>query len=150
MKVKIAAIIVLIGAAVVSLVISTSGEASHPHYKLQELHAMLAKPGAISDNRYMTVYGKVKEGTIQKSGAEANFTIFDGATEMNVYFTGKTLLPDTFKDGADAALDGRYDAASNRFIADKAMAKCASKYEAAGSEMKLGHPDNLKKYSSGQ
>ena len=150
MKVKFAAIILLIGAATVSLVISTSGEASHPHFKLQELSSMLNKPGAVSDDRYMTVYGKVKEGSIRKSGAAADFTIIDGTTEMKVFFTGKTLLPDTFKDGADAALDGHYDSKSNKFIADKAMAKCASKYEAAGEEMKLGHPDNLKKYNSGQ
>lgn len=79
--------------------------------------------------QYLTIYGKVKEGTIQKKGIQADFKIEDAGKELAVFFTGKTLLPDTFKDGADAAIEGKYDYEKKVFQADKVMAKCASKYE---------------------
>jgi len=48
-------------------------------------------------------------------------------------------LPDTFKDGAQAIVDGDY-LANGEFRADKIQAKCASKYSAApgskGASMK--------------
>jgi cytochrome c-type biogenesis protein CcmE len=52
---------------------------------------------------------------------------------------GSDTLPDTFKDGAQAIVDGDY-LANGDFRADKIQAKCASKYSAApgskGASMK--------------
>jgi cytochrome c-type biogenesis protein CcmE len=46
-----------------------------------------------------------------------------------VNYTGKDLLPDTFKDGAQAMAEGHLSR-SGEFEASKIQAKCASKYEA--------------------
>ena len=42
-------------------------------------------------------------------------------------YVGTDTLPDTFKDGAQAIVDGDYQA-NGDFRADKIQAKCASKY----------------------
>lgn len=153
MKTKITIIIGLIAVGIFSLVIATSSKDSHPHLKLSEFsqkylnnNSQLTEvSNSMESGRFMTIYGSVKEGSIQKMGTAANFIIVDGTKEMSVFFTGETLLPDTFKDGAEAALDGHYDVRSKKFIAKKAMAKCASKYEAAGKSLRMGHPQGLPK-----
>jgi cytochrome c-type biogenesis protein CcmE len=43
---------------------------------------------------------------------------------------GADTLPDTFKDGAQAIVDGDYSV-DGGFRAEKIQAKCASKYQAA-------------------
>ncbi len=146
MKVKLVVILVSIALAVGVLLVSTASEASHPHYKLHEFAQIyMSEPGKL-DNRFMTLYGKVKEGSIYKKGITADFVIVDEGHEMKVHFTGKTLLPDTFKDGADAAVDGHYDPQSGRFIAQSVLAKCASKYEGVGNSTQMKHPDSIRKY----
>jgi cytochrome c-type biogenesis protein CcmE len=47
---------------------------------------------------------------------------------MRVRYTGNDPLPDTFKDGSQALIDGRMG--EGVFQAKKIAAKCASKYEA--------------------
>jgi cytochrome c-type biogenesis protein CcmE len=138
MKGKLLLIISLLSLSVILLALSSSQESAQPHYQLNEFKEKLEnKPNALADT-FMTVYGNVKEGSIYKKGITARFTIMDqNNNELNVFFTGKTLLPDTFKDGAQAAIDGRYDPASQIFMAEKVMAKCASKYEPAQSGMKM-------------
>lgn len=42
--------------------------------------------------------------------------------------------PDTFQETYDVAVEGRWDDAQQRFIADKIMTKCPSKYEAEAKE----------------
>ena len=130
MKVKLASVIIALVLGVVFLVVSSSGEAGHPHYQLSEFHKILKDNPQKLDKRFMTVYGNVKEGTIIRHGVEANFVIEKDGQELPIFFTGKTLLPDTFKEGAEATIDGTYDAQKNIFMADKVMAKCASKYKA--------------------
>lgn len=138
MKGKLFLIISLLSLSVVLLALSSSQESAQPHYQLSEFKEKLKTKPASLDDTFMTVYGNVKEGSIYKQGVTANFTIIDkDKNELNVYFTGKTLLPDTFKDGAQAALDGRYNPETQTFMAEKVMAKCASKYEPAQSGMKM-------------
>jgi cytochrome c-type biogenesis protein CcmE len=50
---------------------------------------------------------------------------------------GTDTLPDTFKDGAQAIVDGDY-LASGEFRAEKIQAKCASKYQAAPGSQGAG------------
>ena len=132
MRMKIIIAIVLIVGGFGFLIISSSSEESHPHYQLPEFFQKISNNRNALEGKFMTVYGNVKEGSIKKDGIKADFTIIDGDKELNVFFTGKTLLPDTFKAGAQASVDGIYDAPKNRFVADKVMAKCASKYNSAG------------------
>ena len=117
-------------AGVVFFVISSSGEASYPHYQLKEFYEKLQTNPKSMENRYMTLYGNVKEGSIKRSGLKAHFILEKDSQEIAVFFTGKTLLPDTFKDGSQAGTEGVYNAQKKIFIAEKVMAKCASRYEA--------------------
>lgn len=138
MNVKVAIVVTAFLAGMGFMIISSSEEESHPHYQLTEFYNKLEQnPGKI-DGMYMTLYGDVKEGSIVRNGVEAEFLIEKEGLEMAVFYTGKNLLPDTFQDGAEVSLDGRYNAEEGRFVADKALAKCASKYQSAdmAAEMK--------------
>ncbi len=111
------------------LIVSSSNNNSQSHYQLKEFYQnFMQKPNQF-DQQYITVYGNVKEGSITKSGVQANFIIIQDKKELAISFTGKTLLPDTLKDGSQAAVEGVYDQKNKIFIADKVMAKCASRYK---------------------
>ena len=119
----------LLIASVVFMVIASSGEASHAHYQLSDFYQRLEEDPSKMEDHYMTVYGNVKEGSIQNLGTQAYFTIEKDGLDLKVFFTGKNLLPDTFKEGSQAAVEGAFDIENKVFTADKVMAKCASRYK---------------------
>lgn len=129
MKIKIAAIVFLILSGLGFMIVSSTESVAQPHYQLIELQKLIDKSPKKIEGKFMTVYGVVKEGTIRRNGAKANFVIEQNGIEMPVYFSGKTLLPDMFKDGTETSLDGTYDPQQQLFVADKALAKCGSKYQ---------------------
>ncbi|AFM14548.1 cytochrome c maturation protein CcmE [Turneriella parva] len=135
MRVKLALFFSLAAAALVILVFTSSSNAAQVHLKLHEFEAEMGKPGGDKIlRRNLTLYGKVKEGSIEREGVKARFVLVDSGRELKVEHSGKTLLPDTFQDGADAGVEGVYDAQHKTFTSHKVMAKCASRYEAAGGE----------------
>ncbi len=136
MRLKLAIIITTMVLGLVFLVFSTSSDEAHPHYLLPDFKKALTENGSRFDNVFMTLYGDVKEGSIEREGIKANFVIEKDGVEMPVIFTGKSLLPDTFKDGAQASVDGIYNRHKQIFVADKVMAKCASKYDSAADYKK--------------
>ena len=75
------------------------------------------------------VNGRVLDGSIQWSSKEGtlHFIITDGENKLPIIHQG--IAPDTFKDGAEVVIEGRYGP-EDIFKADKIMAKCPSKYEA--------------------
>lgn len=82
--------------------------------------------------RRVRVTGDVVPGSIRREGNAVHFQICEkdrGAT-LNVIYTGKDPLPDTFRDSAQAMADGRL-APDGTFHASSIAAKCPSKYEAA-------------------
>lgn len=89
--------------------------------------------------RHVRVGGVVEKGSIERSGGQVRFRLAQDAKSIPVTYVGSDTLPDTFKDGAQAIVDGDYSA-SGDFRAEKIQAKCASKYQAApgsqGSGMK--------------
>lgn len=135
MRTKLTVFFVLLATALTVLVVTSSSSASQVHLKLHEFDAELQKTGGEKlAKRNLTLYGKVKEGSIEREGVKAKFVIVDGKNELLVMHSGKTLLPDTFQDGADAGVEGYYDAQHKTFTSHKVMAKCASRYEAAGKQ----------------
>ncbi len=76
------------------------------------------------------VGGLVAPGTIARQGGRLTFRLAQDANSLPVTYVGSDTLPDTFKDGAQAIIDGDYSA-GGEFRAEKIQAKCASKYEAA-------------------
>jgi cytochrome c-type biogenesis protein CcmE len=79
------------------------------------------------------VAGLVKDGTIQRDGTEVKFVlaqnIHSDENTMMVHYVGSSPIPDTFKDRAEAVVEGKR-LPDGTFEADHIQAKCASKYEA--------------------
>ena len=114
---------------IVCMIIASSGGSSHVHYQLSDFYQKLEDDPSNIKHHYLTIYGNVKEGSISKRGIQAKFIIEKDGLDLNVFFTGKNLLPDTFKEGSQASVEGIYDTKNKIFIADKVMAKCASRYK---------------------
>ena len=66
---------------------------------------------------------------IERSPCFLKFKLEQKVDVISVTYVGKDLLPDTFKDGAQAMAEGHLTR-SGEFEASKIQAKCASKYEA--------------------
>jgi len=94
---------------------------------------------AATARRRVRVGGVVAQGSIERRGGKVMFRLAQDAKSIPVTYVGSDTLPDTFKDGAQAIVDGDYQA-NGDFRAEKIQAKCASKYQAApgsqGSGMK--------------
>lgn len=89
--------------------------------------------------RHIRVGGVVEQGSIERHQGQLSFKLSQDTKSIPVTYVGSDTLPDTFKDGAQAIVDGDY-LASGEFRADKIQAKCASKYQATpgakGASMK--------------
>jgi cytochrome c-type biogenesis protein CcmE len=75
------------------------------------------------------VAGDVVEGSIDRSKSPMEFVISNQGKSLRVLYVGKDIVPDTFKDGSKAVVEGRL-AQDGSFQARRIEAKCASKYEA--------------------
>lgn len=96
------------------------------YYKeIKEVQAM----GQRAQDSRLRVGGDVVPGSIIREGKEVRFTIHQADLKMNVVYHGTDPLPDTFKDGSQALVDGKLRS-DGIFQASKIQAKCASKYEA--------------------
>jgi cytochrome c-type biogenesis protein CcmE len=80
--------------------------------------------------RRIRVGGTVESGSVERHAGKVTFRLAQDANSIPVRYVGTDTLPDTFKDGAQAIIDGDY-LASGEFQAEKIQAKCASKYQAA-------------------
>lgn len=78
----------------------------------------------------MRVSGNVRAGSISHLDGRVDFVLEEGGKELPVSYIGRDPLPDTFKDGAQALVEGRLTPEGG-FRAEQVQAKCASKYEAA-------------------
>ena len=83
-----------------------------------------------SARRHVRVGGVVAQGTVEHRGGQLSFRLAQDTKSIPVTYVGTDTLPDTFKDGAQAIVDGDY-LANGEFRAEKIQAKCASKYQAA-------------------
>jgi cytochrome c-type biogenesis protein CcmE len=92
--------------------------------------------GAAARHR-MRVGGDVRSGSIARREGRVDFVIEQEGHALNVSYTGRDPLPDTFVDGAQALVEGRLRA-DGTFEAEQVQAKCASKYEAAPGEAAPG------------
>src|SRR3984885_4080481 len=78
----------------------------------------------------MRVSGNVRAGTIAHRDGRTNFVLEEKGKTLSVSYIGNDPLPDTFKDGAQALVEGRLTPEGS-FTAEQVQAKCASKYEAS-------------------
>ena len=78
----------------------------------------------------MRVSGNVKAGSIAHHEGRIDFVLEEQNKTLPVSYVGRDPLPDTFKDGAQALVEGNLTAGGN-FQAEQVQAKCASKYQAS-------------------
>jgi cytochrome c-type biogenesis protein CcmE len=78
----------------------------------------------------MRVSGDVRTGTIQRLPGRVDFVLEEQGRGLEVSYVGRDPLPDTFKDGAQALVEG-HRTPDGKFVAEQVQAKCASKYEAS-------------------
>ncbi len=74
------------------------------------------------------ISGTVLIGSMRVSGLEHSFSISDKDSTLNVHYKG--ITPNTFREGADVVVSGRFDPSTRLFEATELLAKCASKYQA--------------------
>jgi cytochrome c-type biogenesis protein CcmE len=77
----------------------------------------------------MRVSGNVRNGSISQVPGGVDFVLTEQGKDLTVSYVGRDPLPDTFKDGAQALVEGKLRP-DHRFVAEQVQAKCASKYEA--------------------
>jgi cytochrome c-type biogenesis protein CcmE len=99
--------------------------------------------------RHVRVGGVVSPGSVERHAGQISFRLAQDAKTIAVTYVGTDTLPDTFKDGAQAIVDGDYQA-SGEFRAEKIQAKCASKYQAAPGAKGAGMKGPVASMSGGQ
>jgi cytochrome c-type biogenesis protein CcmE len=115
--------------------VSQSKTYYHTISELQTLH------GSARQQR-MRVSGNVKAGSIQHREGQIDFALEEQGKILNVSYVGRDPLPDTFKDGAQALVEGR-DMPDGHFQAEQVQAKCASKYAAAPGQTSTQNPSPM-------
>jgi cytochrome c-type biogenesis protein CcmE len=81
----------------------------------------------------LKVAGDVVDGSIDRTKPQMEFIINSEGKTLRVRYVGKDIVPDTFKDGSKALVEGSM-ASDGIFQARHIEAKCASKYEAEYSK----------------
>jgi cytochrome c-type biogenesis protein CcmE len=122
---KFALLMVAIIGTLVWLAAGGINETKTYYKEIKEVQAM----GDKAQDGRLRVGGDVVPGSIVREGREVRFTIHQDALKLNVIYNGIDPLPDTFKDGSQALVDGKLRS-DGVFHASKIQAKCASKYEA--------------------
>ena len=77
----------------------------------------------------LKIAGDVVEGSIERSGPGLEFVITHSGKNLKVRYVGRDVLPDTFKGGSKAVVEGTLSE-DGVLLARHIEAKCASKYEA--------------------
>ncbi len=134
-KLRIAFGIAGILAALVFFAVSGFQEGKAYYKTLEELDEM----GNAALDKRIKVAGRVAAGSIKGSGRSLTFTLVQNDVTLPVRYTGSSPVPDTFKDGIEAVVEGKY-LEEGTFEADKIQAKCASKYEAEYGTSETGSP----------
>jgi cytochrome c-type biogenesis protein CcmE len=80
------------------------------------------------EGKTLKLAGDVVAGSVDRSKPQMEFIITSRDHQIKVRYTGKEVIPDTFKDGSKALVEGK-PAADGSFQANHIEAKCASKYE---------------------
>jgi cytochrome c-type biogenesis protein CcmE len=102
------------------------GESKTYYHTIAELQTLT---GSARSQR-IRVGGTVAPGSIRNLSGRVEFVLEGEGKSIPVSYIGGDPLPDTFKDNAQALVEG-HAAKDGPFVAEHVQAKCASKYEAA-------------------
>ena len=117
--------IIVILTAVVWLALSGFRGSRSYYYTIEEIEEGVAA-GA---GERIRVGGVVAEGSIEWTGDGLRFYLTQGERVLPVAYRGDAPVPDTFKGGSNAVVEGVFGE-DDIFEASRIQAKCASKYEA--------------------
>ncbi|WP_114639045.1 cytochrome c maturation protein CcmE [Polynucleobacter necessarius] len=81
--------------------------------------------GKAPKDQAFRIGGMVKEGSLERDGLTVHFVITDLVKDIPVSYTG--ILPDLFKEGKGAVIQGRMDA-NGQFVASEVLAKHDENY----------------------
>ena len=81
--------------------------------------------GEAPQHRAFRVGGMVRQGTLKRDQMTAHFVITDTAKDVVVSYTG--ILPDLFKEGKGAVVQGRFGS-DGQFVATEVLAKHDENY----------------------
>lgn len=125
--VRFAVLIVAIVGTLIWLAASGINESKTYYRTISELQGLRGAELA----KRVRVTGDVVPGSIRRDGTQVHFKIVEKEKNLflDVVYTGKDPLPDTFRDDAQAMADGKLQA-DGSFHASSIAAKCPSKYEA--------------------
>ena len=99
----------------------------------------LATLNSSQSHQRIRVGGDIAAGSIQHMPGRVDFVLKEDGKTLPVSYVGADPLPDTFKDGAQALVEG-HAMPDGRFVAEEVQAKCASKYEVAPGQGNYGAP----------
>ena len=114
----------IIIAALVWLGVAGFNESKSYYFTVDEFNTMRDD----LDGKTLRLAGDVVSGSIDRSTPQLEFVIAGAKNSIRVRYTGDGFVPDTFKDGSKALVEGKLDA-DGVFNARQIEAKCASKYE---------------------
>lgn len=129
MKLRFLVVSIIVLGAVAYLTFVGFEEGKTYYYTCSEV---AAQGTAVYDSP-IRMAGIVVEGSIRKDGDILLFDLEYEGTRYPVRYASDEPVPDTFKDGVEAVVDGHLTAAGI-FEGKKIQAKCASKYEAEYDE----------------
>ena len=118
-RARVAVGVVAIVGALVYFAISGFQEGKAYYKTIEELDA---KGDA---GKRLRVAGIVTDGSIERHGNEVSFKLEQDDLQLAVRYVGTGPVPDTFKDGVEAVVEGTW-LADGSFEADHIQAKCAS------------------------
>jgi len=116
----------IIIATLVSLAYVGYTQSKTYYHTIAELASL--QPSAL--HQRMRVSGYVHSGSIQHLPGHLDFILEEQGKMMPVSYVGRDPLPDTFRDGAQALVEGNLTP-DGHFVAEQVQAKCASKYQAS-------------------
>ena len=117
---------VIIIAAVVYLISSGFTQSMVYYYTVEEFQSQMNSLG----DRGIRISGIAT--AIDAQARICRFEVVGESQNLEVVYRG--LLPDTFKEGAEVVIEGRWDPEARHFEAGTLLAKCPSKYEKADPE----------------
>jgi cytochrome c-type biogenesis protein CcmE len=118
-----------VGVAIILAVVAWEAVSGFQQSKTYYVTVNELQQGRAARHR-VRVGGTVQLGSVERRGGRLTFRLAQDANSIPVTYVGTDTLPDTFKDGAQAIIDGDY-LPSGEFQAETIQAKCASKYQAA-------------------
>ena len=120
----------VVGGAVVVAALAWLGfvgfQESKSYYLTVEEYAALSSD---IHGKTLKVAGDVVNGSIDRTKPQMEFVISHQGKSLRVRYIGTDVIPDTFKDGSKAVVEGSVTQ-DGVLQAKRIEAKCASKYEA--------------------